>query len=188
MGLDDKNGPERSISTGSNSQRTPVFPAILLGGETLQFPMPSIRPVISTMGVYKAPETSDGPPQTDRPTPDNLPRRMLFMHTSKEQLEVMAPLIVNLFEALSLMVNKTKSLQTPTQSIEFLGFLINSHTLRLTFPTEKGRKIQQEATKLLQRQVLSARELAMFSGKVTATSRAVWQGCLQSLDWTSGLD
>ena len=49
---------------------------------------------------------------------------MLFMHANKEQLEIMAPMIVNLFEALGLMVNKVKSLLTPTQLIEFLGFQI----------------------------------------------------------------
>ena len=38
--------------------------------------------------------------------------------------------------------------------------------------------MQQEASKLLQRQALSARELAVFSGKVTATSRALWQAPL----------
>ena len=103
---------------------------------------------------------------------------MLFMHSNKEQLETMAPLIVYLFEALGLMVNKTKSLLTPTQSLEFLGFLINSHTLSLTLPSEKSRKIQQEAAKLLQRHALSARELAMFIGKDTATSRALWQAPL----------
>ena len=76
------------------------------------------------------------------------------------------------------MVNKPKSLLTPTQSIEFLGFLINSLELRLTLPSEKARKIQQDAVKLLQHQVLTARELAIFIGKITATSRALWQAPL----------
>ena len=91
--------------------------------------MPPIWPVISTKGVHEAPETSGGP--TDRPTPDNLPDDMLFLHSNKEQLETMAPLIVHLFEALGLMVNKTKSLLLPTQSLEFLGFIINSRTLKV---------------------------------------------------------
>ena len=37
--------------------------------------MPPIWPVISTKGVHEALETGGGPPQTDRPTPDNLPGR-----------------------------------------------------------------------------------------------------------------
>ena len=103
---------------------------------------------------------------------------MLFMHANREQLELMAPLIVNLFEALGLMVNKVKSLLTPTQLIEFLGFQINSCNLLLSLPLEKGKKIRQEACKLLQRHTLSAREMAIFIGKVSATSRALWQAPL----------
>ena len=103
---------------------------------------------------------------------------ILFMHSNRDQLEEMAPLIVSLFEALGLMVNRPKSLLTPTQSIEFLGFLINSHIQRLFLPSEKSRKILQEVAKLLRQQTLTARELAMFIGKVTATSRALWQAPL----------
>ena len=100
---------------------------------------------------------------------------MLFMHVNREQLEAMAPMIVSLFKALGLMLNKVKSLLIPTQLIEFLGFQINSCNLRLSLPLKKGKKIQQDANKLLQRQALSAKEPAIFIGKVTATSRALWQ-------------
>ena len=63
---------------------------------------------------------------------------ILFMHSNRDQLEEMAPLIVSLFEALGLMVNRPKSLVTPTHSIEFLGFLINCHIQRLpTFREEQ---------------------------------------------------
>ena len=80
-------------------------------------------------------------------------------------------MIVSLFEALGLMVNKVKSLLTPAQLIEFLGLRINSRNLRLSLPLQKGKKIQ-DANKLLQHQALSAKELAIFIGNVTATSRA----------------
>jgi len=129
----------------------------LPGRETLQTSVPPLWPFFHTKGVYKAHEASDGPPQTDRPTTDNLPGRHALMYSNREQLKSMAPMIVSLFEALCLMVNKTRSLLTPTQLIEFLGFIINSHDLRLSLPLEKIRKIQQEAVKFLQHQTLSVR-------------------------------
>ena len=98
---------------------------------------------------------------------------MLFMHTNKDQLEAMAPLICKIFEALGLMVNTKKSLLNPTQVVEFLGFQINSLTMTFNLPSEKGRKIQQEAANLLKSQSISARHLAVFIGKVVAASRAV---------------
>ena len=42
------------------------------GRETLQIPVPSIWPIISTKGVYKAPETSGGPCLTNWHRLDNL--------------------------------------------------------------------------------------------------------------------
>ena len=98
---------------------------------------------------------------------------MLFMYTYKDQLEAMAPMICKIFEALGLMVNTKKSLLNPTQVVEFLGFQINSLTMTFNLPSEKGRKIQQEAANLLKSQSISARHLAVFIGKVVAASRAI---------------
>ena len=103
---------------------------------------------------------------------------MLIMHVNKDQLEAMAPLVCNLFEALGLMVNTKKSILNPAQLIEFLGFQINSLTMKFTLPSEKGKKIQQEAANLLKSQSIPARYLAIFVGKVAATSRAVAQAPL----------
>ena len=44
---------------------------------------------------------------------------MLIMHANKDQLEVMAPLVCNFFEALGLMVNTKKSILNPAQLIVF---------------------------------------------------------------------
>ena len=71
------------------------------------------------------------------------------------------------------MVNTKKSLLNPTQVVEYLGFWINSLTMTFNLPSEKGRKIQQEATNLLISQLFSAQHLAVFIGKVIATFRAV---------------
>ena len=98
---------------------------------------------------------------------------MMFMYTNKHQLEAMAPLICKIFKALGLMVNTKKSLLNPTQVVEFLGFQINSLAMTFNLPSEKGRKIQQEAMNLLRSQSISPQYLAVFIGKVVAASRAV---------------
>ena len=71
-----------------------------------------------------------------------------------------------------------KSQLTPTQKIEFLGFIVNSVFLHLAFPTKKLRKIQQDANSLLRKEVVSVRNLARFVGKTTATVKAIWQAPL----------
>ena len=63
---------------------------------------------------------------------------MLFMHDNRDQLEMMAPLLCGLFESLGLMINTQKSLLTPAQQIEFVGFQINSDSMTINLPSEKG--------------------------------------------------
>jgi len=62
---------------------------------------------------------------------------------------------------------------TPTQELEFLGFHLCSVTMRLSIPSEKLRKIQQDAKHLLDQQSVSVREIARFVGKTTVTIRAI---------------
>jgi len=103
---------------------------------------------------------------------------ILIMHQIREELILLIPLVCQMFQALGLMVNMEKSQLTPKQEIEFLGFLVNSLSLHLAFPPEKMRKIQQEARTLIQRQLVSIRDLARFVGKASASARAIWQAPL----------
>lgn len=48
----------------------------------------------------------------------------------------------------------------------------------LAFPTEKLRKIQQDARTLSKQQVISVRDLVRFVGKTTALVTAIWQAPL----------
>ena len=72
-----------------------------------------------------------------------------------------------------LIVNQMKSILTPTQELEFLGFQLCSTSMRLSVPTEKLCKIQQDARRMLQQASVSVREIARFVGKTTATLRAI---------------
>jgi len=57
----------------------------------------------------------------------------------------LTPLICQLFDALGLVVNLKKSMLSPQQTLEFLGFQVDTVNLQLIFPAEKLRKIQQLA-------------------------------------------
>ena len=103
---------------------------------------------------------------------------ILIMHQSKEELMQLTPLICQFFAGLGWVVNLKKSHLTPEQSMEFLGFMVNSLTMKLILPAQKLKKIQQDAQRLLKLERVSVRELARFLGKASAASRAVWQAPL----------
>ena len=98
---------------------------------------------------------------------------MLLLHQDRDQLQQVTQLTCQLLESLGLMVNLKKSILTPTQELEFLGFHLCSVTMRLSIPSEKLRKIQQDAWHLRDRESVSVREIARFVGKATATMRAI---------------
>ena len=66
---------------------------------------------------------------------------ILLMHQEGAHLEQITQLICQLFGSLGLIVNQKKSILTPTQELEFLGFRVCSMTMRLSLPSEKLRKI-----------------------------------------------
>ena len=103
---------------------------------------------------------------------------ILFLHQSKAELVQLTPLICQLFEVLGLVVNQKKSVLTPDQMMEFLGFQVDIVTLQLIFPAEKLRKLKQLAQHLLHQQEVTVREIVRFVGKASAATRAVWQAPL----------
>jgi len=103
---------------------------------------------------------------------------ILLLHQSKVELVQLTPLICQLFEALGLVVNQKISVLTPNQTMEFLGFQVDTVTLQLIFQAEKLRKLKQLAQHLLHQQEVTVREIARFVGKASAATRAVWQAPL----------
>ena len=60
-----------------------------------------------------------------------------------------ARLMVVLIEALGFSVNYEKSLLDPKQSMEFLGFWINSRSMTVALPAEKLGIIRNQARSVL---------------------------------------
>ena len=177
-GLDDQAGLEGCIPSSPNSQREPNLLQSKWEQKTYQF-------VCLPFGLTSAPWVFT---KIMRPMVGKL-RQMgirliiylddiLIMHHSREEMVQITPLVCQVFEALGLMVNMGKSQLIPQQELEFLGFLVNSVSQHLAFPTEKMRKIQQNARTLLQQQQVSIRDIARFVGKASASMKAIWQAPL----------
>ena len=62
-------------------------------------------------------------------------------------------------------VNVKKSVTKPAQTIEFLGFTVDSVSMELRLPLDKMKKIRAEARKLEKEGTVSARALARLLGK-----------------------
>ena len=85
---------------------------------------------------------------------------LLMMHQHKVQLEHITQLTCQLVRGLGLIVNQKKSILTPTQELEFLGFHLCSTTMRLSLPSKKLCKIQQDARRMMHHASILVREIA----------------------------
>ena len=98
---------------------------------------------------------------------------MLILDQSKEQLLKWRSIALDLLESMGFLVNYKKSVLGPSQSIVFLGFLLNTVTMELKLPPEKISQATREAQNLLKVGSATARQLAHLIGLFTFTLPAI---------------
>ena len=77
--------------------------------------------------------------------------------------------IVLLLDSLGFIDNPEKSVFTPTQTLEFLGFIINSVTMTVSLTSKKKLKIQELCMYVLQENNITIRLVATLLGKFTSS-------------------
>ena len=97
----------------------------------------------------------------------------LLMVNTREEAKLMGELAVTLLECLGFTVNYAKSLLEPVQSIQFLGFNLDSTKLEMTIPEPKMEKMRGKARDLLSQEGTSGRELASFIGTASLMALAI---------------
>ena len=81
--------------------------------------------------------------------------------------------LVYLLENLGFVINYPKSQLTPSQEVEFLGFIINSNTMELKLPGEKLKKIRAETRRLANQTQPQALALSRLLGKLNHATQAI---------------
>ena len=98
---------------------------------------------------------------------------ILPMGDSPNQMESHLKVLIFILTNLGFIINVPKSVTTSTQIIEFLGLLVNSTSLHLSLPGEKLYHIRMEVKQLLQKEQVTAHQLAQIIGKLIVASQAV---------------
>ena len=103
---------------------------------------------------------------------------ILILAQSAQLLRTNMKMVAQMLESLGFKLNLKKCEWEPSQSIEFLGFLVNSMTMTISLPLTKVQKIQKECRALLKRTLVTPRQLAQLIGLMTASIPAVAQAPL----------
>ena len=89
---------------------------------------------------------------------------ILIMTDSPERAVEYTEIVIRVLESLGFVIKKKKSILKPTQTIPFLGFIVNSIKMLLLLPEEKLQKLKSSALSLLEN-VPTAREVLSFLGQ-----------------------
>ena len=95
---------------------------------------------------------------------DRLHRHFFILAESKDLARDHAIDLVYLLENLGFAISKAKCQLDPTQTIEFLGFSVNSASQKLSLPSGKIKKVRAETRALLSNSQVSIRKLSQLLG------------------------
>ena len=83
-------------------------------------------------------------------------------------------LAITLLTTLGFVINEDKSVTSPTQELEFLGFLVNSMTMTLSLSPGKIKNIRKDCQRLVNSRIVSVRNIARLLGKLSASIQAIF--------------
>lgn len=102
---------------------------------------------------------------------------LLIGRNSKECMHNL-DVAIKLFNKLGLVVNSEKSQLIPSNSVKFLGFIMDSFAMRLSLPANKSDKLLSKGRELLNNATPTLLQVAEFIGIVVAASPATRYGML----------
>ena len=95
---------------------------------------------------------------------------LLIIGKTKAEAEKAFQETKQLLESLGFIVSEEKSQPKATQKMEFLGFIIDSVSMKISLPTQKMKEIKQKCSQLPRDKVATVRRLSQIIGMLVATS------------------
>ena len=99
---------------------------------------------------------------------------ILFMNQTPTGLQRDMSTAIHLLENLGFVINLTKSQLKPTQTLEFLGFIVDTKNMTLVLPQGKVTAIEDLCSQMLSQTELTVRDIARLIGKLTASIQAIF--------------
>ena len=148
--------PERRLSLYSDSREGQEVPTLSVGGANIRVSVPPLRTQQRTQSFYKTSEASNGPPETTRDTHNNFSGR----HVDNGKIKGRAgrpsgrnPTV--LATLVACMINQEKSVLSPSHTIQFLGFMLDSALMMICLPQKKVKDIAKACQAALLQGTLS---------------------------------
>ena len=111
---------------------------------------------------------------------------MILMANSQEKAREHFQCAANLLTSLGFILNRDKSVTSPSQQIEFLGFNLDSKTMMISLPSQKLTSLVKSVRQLADGTQTPLREIAQVLGTMVAAHPAILPAPLyyRQLEWT----
>lgn len=100
---------------------------------------------------------------------------LLIINNSAESLRLQASLIIQIFTYLGFSLNQEKSCIVPSQSLEFLGYVLDSQHMTITLTQKRMERLQNLCKEAIQATKVSRRMCATLLGHMTSAHLAISQ-------------
>lgn len=98
---------------------------------------------------------------------------MLIMSQSQIEASSNLATVMTLLVGLGFIINLKKSVLSPTQRLDFLGFTLDSQKMTISLPQDKMHAIKKQANRILNKGKTTAHELAHLLGTMVAAHPAI---------------
>ena len=155
--------------------KSPKIPTVSLERLPDGICMSPIRPSVCSQDIYKTNETSSCTSSQIWHTLNLIIYLddILFMNQTPTGLQRDMSTAIHLLENLGFVINLTKSQLKPTQSLEFLGFIVDTKNMTPVLPQGKVT-IKDLCSQMLSQTELTVRDIARLIGKLTASIQAIF--------------
>ena len=169
-----QNRSQRRLFCSSHLGKTSKISPVCLEGLSDGICLPAVRPSVSSPSVYKINEACACPSAKIGNTSHNLSRRHFFMNQTPSGLLRDMSTASLLLDNLGFVVNQNKSVFTPSQTLEFLGFQVNTVTMTLVVPQTKVDSIKNLCAQVKAQKQVIVRVMSHLIGKLTASIQAIF--------------
>ena len=104
---------------------------------------------------------------------------LIIIAATKEQSLKATEMVLHKLKSLGYLTKEAKSSLTPSQTLQHLGFEIDTRSMTLKIPGKKVRDVRREASKLAHKGTCTIRQLSSFIGKAIAMTAAVFPARLK---------
>ena len=98
---------------------------------------------------------------------------MLVLSRCESTAKSHVQIAMNLLSSLGFIINMDKSVISPAQQLEFLGFRLDSCSMMISLPARKLSALRKSARQLLAKENMSVRELSQILGTMVASHPAI---------------